>query len=61
VSVLLEAVAEARELRQQAEREFRRALVRAAEAHSLREIARVAGITFSGVAYLLRRERGEKR
>lgn len=59
MSTLLEVVHEARELRDSAEKEFRRALVRASEHHSLREIARVAGMSFSGVAWHLKREKGD--
>jgi hypothetical protein len=61
MSALLDAVAEARELRQTSEREFRSALVEAREQHTVVEIAHAAGITRQGVSYLLRRERGEKR
>jgi hypothetical protein len=62
VSAFLEAVQHARELRDAAARNFRDALVRAKqEGHSLSELGRAAGLTRAGVAYLLRRERGEKR
>ena len=54
MSVYLEAVAQAREHRQDAEAEFRAALKRAAQHHSLREIAPAAGMTYSGVAWLLK-------
>lgn len=60
MSVYLEAVAQAREHRDtthqdasQADREFRAALARAAQHHSLREIARYAGVTFAGVKWLI--------
>lgn len=60
MSVYLEAVAQAREHRDtthqtsaQADAEFRAALARAAQHHSLREIARHAGITFSGVKWII--------
>lgn len=59
MSVLLDAVQEARELRDVADREFRKALTRASEQHSLREIGRAAGLSFAGVRFILRRERGE--
>lgn len=52
MSVYLEAVAQAAEHRQDAEAEFRAALVRARQHHSLREIAPHAGLTYSGVAWL---------
>lgn len=62
MSSFLEAVSHARKLRDSAERGFRSALVRAkSEGHSLSELGRAAGLTRAGVAYLLRRERGEKR
>jgi len=62
VSAFLEAVQHARNLRDLADRSFREALVRAKqEGHSLSELGRAAGLTRAGVAYLLRRERGEKR
>jgi DNA-directed RNA polymerase specialized sigma24 family protein len=58
VSALLDLVSEARDLRDTANREFRRALVRANEGgHSLREIAEAAGINFSAVRGHLLRER----
>ena len=52
MSVYLEAVAQAAEHRQHAELEFRAALVRARQHHSLREIAPYAGLSFAGVAWL---------
>jgi len=76
LTVFLEAVSDARKLRDLADRNFREALVlrdladrnfrealvRAQrEGHSLSELGRAAGLTRAGVAYLLRRERGEKR
>lgn len=59
-SVYLEAVAQAREHRHDAETQFRAAVARAAEHHSLRQIAPHAGLTFSGVAYILRQEESEE-
>jgi len=61
VSVLLDAVREARELREAAAREWGRAIVRASDGgHSLREIAGAAGLkSWSTVAHILRRERGD--
>jgi hypothetical protein len=59
MSTLLEIVHEARELRDEAERAFRLALVRAKARHSLREIAGAAGLSFAGVRWLIQRERGE--
>ena len=61
MSAFLEAVTIARELRDSAEKEFRSALVRARAHHSMSEVGRAAGLTRQGIAYLLRRERGEKR
>ena len=62
MSAFLEAVSSARKLRDLANRSFREALIRAKEeGHSLSELGRAAGLTRAGVAYLLRRERGEKR
>ena len=68
MSALLDAVTQARELRdaagadwERADREFRRSLARAAEEHSLREIGRAAGLTFTGVRYLIQHERGARR
>lgn len=59
MTALLEILQEARELRDTAEREFRLALRRASEQHTLRELAGVTGLTRQGVHYLLRREREE--
>lgn len=60
MSALLDIVAEARELREAAEREWRNAIVRArAGKHTLEEIGRAAGLKKAGVAYILKRERGE--
>jgi transposase len=59
---LLEIVAEAREVRDQATVELRRAIVRAhAGGYSLRQIAPHAQMTYGGVAHLIQvaRERGE--
>lgn len=56
MSVYLEAVAQAAERRTQSDAEFRAAIVRAAEWHSLRTIAPYAGLSFSGVAFLLKKE-----
>lgn len=61
MSVLLDVVTEARELRDRAEHEFRTALVRAKAHHSLAELARAAGMSRPGIQYILRRARGEKR
>lgn len=53
----LENVREARELRDLSEIEFRRAIVRADRAgHTLLEIGQAAGLTKTGVKYLLDRE-----
>lgn len=53
MSAYLEAVAQARDQRADAETHFRQALVRAREnGHSLREIAPYAGMTYAGVAWL---------
>lgn len=58
--MLEEAVREARELRDLADAQFRLAVLRASQGGmSLRAIARVAGLTFSGVAYIVRREKGK--
>lgn len=59
MTALLEILQEAASLRQEAEAEFRLALKRAAEQHTLRELASVTGLTRQGVHYLLRREREE--
>lgn len=57
---LLDAVTEARTLRDLAVKEYARAIVRASESgESLRRIGRAAGITFSAVRYILIRERGD--
>ena len=51
---LLEAVTQGRELRDEAQAEFLRALHRAQEGgHSLREIGRAADMSFNGVRWLL--------
>lgn len=51
----------ARELRDIAEHEFRRAIVRASEAgHSLREIGEAAGLAKTSVRYYLTPERREE-
>lgn len=57
MSVYLEAVAQAREHRHEAEVEFRAALVRARQHHSLREIAPHAGITHAGVRWITLQEK----
>lgn len=57
MSVYLEAVAQAAERRASSEAEFRAALVRAADHHSLAQIAPHAGLTKPGVAYIVNRER----
>jgi len=63
MSVYLEAVAQARDHRAQSEADFRKALQRAADHHSLRQIAPHAGLTYSGVAWLLKegKERDDER
>lgn len=62
MSALLDIVAEARELRESAEANFAKAIVRArAGKHTLEEIGRAAGLKKAGVAYILKRERGEQR
>lgn len=54
MSYLLDAVREARELRDAADREWIRALRRASEGgHSLREIGDAAGLGKTGVRYYL--------
>lgn len=60
MSVYLEAVAQAREHRQDAEQAFRNALNRAREHHSLREIAPYAGLSFAGVAWLTKETETEE-
>ena len=60
MSALLQACREARELRDEAERQFRLALRRAASAHTLREIGRAAGMSFNGVRYLIHNPRREE-
>lgn len=60
MSYLLDAVREARELRDAADREWVRALRRASEAgHSLREIGEAAGLGKTGVRYYLNRPERE--
>lgn len=59
MSVLLEAVHEARELRDLARRELGRAIVRASEQHSLREIGRAAGMSHNAIVYWIKRAREE--
>ena len=54
MSVYLEAVAQARDHRAQSEADFRAALHRAAEHHSMRQIAVHAGLSYSGVRWLLK-------
>ena len=60
MTALLDILSEAAELRETAEAEFRKALVRASAQHSLRECARAANISHAGVAFILRTERGTK-
>lgn len=60
MTALLEILQEARDLRDAAEREFRLALKRAAELHTLRELASVTGLTRQGVHWLLKREQREE-
>jgi hypothetical protein len=55
-SAYLEAVAQAAERRAASETDFRAALVRARQHHSLREIAPYAGMSFAGVAWLTKEE-----
>ena len=58
MSEYLTVVEEARELRDNAYREYVRAIVRASDAgHSLREIEAASGMTFGGIRKLLKRER----
>ena len=57
MSHLLAIVAESREIRDQAEREFRLAVCRAKERHSFREVAQAAGMTRAGVQHVLRRHK----
>lgn len=57
MSAYLEAVDQAREHRAQSEAAFAAAIVRAAQHHSLRQIAPHAGLTYSGVAHILNREK----
>lgn len=60
MTLLLEAVSEARELRDVAEREFRRALIRAHDSgHSLRTIAGAAGLHFTTIRWHLSQTRGD--
>lgn len=60
MSALLEIVHEARELRDAAEREWRRALSRAREGGATwAQIAAAGGLTRAGARFLVRRERGE--
>lgn len=59
-SVYLEAVAQAREKRQDAEAEFRAALLRATTHHSLAQIASHAGLSRAGVAWLVKAERTKR-
>ena len=62
MSALLDIVAEARELREAAEANFAKAIVRArAGRHTLEEIGRAAGLKKAGIAYILRRESGEEK
>lgn len=49
---LLEAVARARDLRNEAEQAFRDAIATAHRAHTWNEIAKVAGLSYSAVRYL---------
>ncbi len=53
MSVYLEAVAQASERRQDSEAAFRTALARAADHHSLQQIATAAGMSKSGVVHLV--------
>lgn len=53
MSALLDAVEIARERRDAAERAFRETLARACEAHSLRVVARYAGMSHAGVRWLI--------
>ena len=59
MTALLQIVSDAREIRDQAEREFRLAICRAKERHSFREVAAAAGMTRAGVQHVLRRHREE--
>jgi biotin operon repressor len=60
VSVYLEAVAQTAERRQHSETEFRAALARAAEHHSLQQIANAAGMSKSGVVHLVNQQKETK-
>lgn len=60
MSAYLEAVAQARDRRADAEQEFRAALMRAREHHSLREIAPYAGMTYAGVQWLTQKKESEE-
>ena len=53
MSALLDAVEIARERRDAAERAFRETLERACESHSLRVVARAAGLSHNGVRWLI--------
>ncbi len=57
MSVYLEAVAQSAERRASSEAEFRAALVRATDHHSLSQIATSAGLSKAGVAWLVKTER----
>lgn len=60
--LLLDAVREARELRQAAEREWWRAVRRASEAgHSTREIGRAAGVSWTRIHKMLHAKREENK
>lgn len=57
MSYLLDAVAEAREHEHASRDEYVRAVVRAREQHTLREIARAAGVNHNAIVGILRREK----
>ncbi len=53
MSVYLEAVSQAAERRQDSEQEYRAALARATQHHSLSQIAAAAGVSKGAVAWLV--------
>lgn len=57
MSALLQIVSDARELRDQAEREFRLAIARAKERHSYRDVAAAARMTRAGVQHVIRKHK----
>ncbi len=57
MSVYLEAVAQAAEKRQESEADYRAALTRATDHHSLAQIAAAAGVSKGAVAWLVKNGR----